>query len=59
MSVFGAVGLAFTQNNSFDKDWLESVDLLVLVCTKVCDDFRLFFLKVCVMEEGVASPLDP
>lgn len=56
---FGAVGLAFTRNNSFDKNWLESVDPLVLVCTKVCDVFRLFFRKVCVMEEGVASPPCP
>lgn len=40
MSVSGAVGLAFTRNNSFDNDWSElSVDPLGPVCTKVCDYF--------------------
>lgn len=45
MSVSGAVGLAFTRNNIFDKGWSQlSVDPLVLVYTNVCDDFSLFFL---------------
>lgn len=36
MSGFGAIGLAFTRNKSFDEDWSElSVDALVLICTKV------------------------
>lgn len=45
MSASGAVGLAFTRNNIFDKGWSQlSVDPFVLVYTKVCDYFSLVLL---------------